>query len=174
MSTNPLTAQVMSTIISAMVKHSKKMEIVERRAVVWDLIVSGHTIRQVADKLGVSVGTVHSDKRAIENQYIEEAAHSYEQYLAEQLMFIEDQLASALLDAQVKPIPAYDDAGMEIPGKWEISPAEAYKIRDRAATRADSLMARKAKLVGLDIQRVQVDKRVAVAVLGSGFSLDDL
>lgn len=166
-----------SDTIRNMPKHlqtRKQVEIAERQEVVWQMIQEGYRYREIAELLNVSIGTVASDKRKSLERYQERTKERIDDWLAEQLMMIEEQSAIALRDMQVQELPVCDDEGEAIPGKWDISPNDVYRIRDKAARRLDDLMARKAKLVGLDVNRVQVDKRVAIAVLGSGMTIEDL
>lgn len=60
--------------------NSQRTTIAERRTEVSTLRLRGHTQREIADKLRVSVGTVNGDIKAIEADWREQAATDVQSY----------------------------------------------------------------------------------------------
>ena len=146
----------------------------ERRATVAEMYLTQNMPqREIAKLLGVSVGTISQDIAAARIDYAERTRDTYEMNLTEQLAVIDELVDAARLELDTQPIPVYED-GEAVPGRWDLSPDQAAKIRDRAVNTISALYARKSKMTGLDITKIQVDKRVAVITLGAGMTMDDI
>ena len=146
----------------------------ERRATVAEMYLTQNMPqREIAKLLGVSVGTISQDIAAARIDYAERTRDTYEMNLTEQLAVIDELVDAARLELDTQPMPVYED-GEAVPGRWDLSPDQAAKIRDRAVNTISALYARKSKMTGLDITKIQVDKRVAVITLGAGMTMDDI
>lgn len=80
-----------------MTRPRKSMEIEQRRKVVAANLMSGATYREIATALGVSVGTVASDYKALLKAWREHYATSVEEYLFVQMRRY-DVLLNAIWD----------------------------------------------------------------------------
>ena len=146
----------------------------ERRATVAEMYLTQNMPqREIAKLLGVSVGTISQDIAAARIDYAERTRDTYEMNLTEQLAVIDELVDAARLELDTQPIPVYED-GEAVPGRWDLSPDQAAKIRDRAVNTISALYARKSKMTGLDITKIQVDKRIAVITLGAGMTMEDI
>lgn len=103
----------------------------ERRRRVATMLLSGGSGRQIAEAVGVSHTTIQRDIAAIRAEWHDIAQRSYDDWLAEELATL------ALLQRQMLPMAM---------GTGAADPAD----RQRAAAKVLDIMARRAKLLGLD------------------------
>lgn len=121
-------------------RAQKEAELQERRAKVLQYVVAGATVRQIADKLGVSVGTVTADKKAA----LEEL-HEQEQMAAKEYRDLEARRLDAMFFA------LWPTAKEGIPGAVQL----VMQIHER-----------KARLFGYDaIPKIEVEVSRSMDVL---------
>lgn len=106
------------------VPQAKLDEIAARRAQVAAFRLSHFTQRQIAARLGVSVGTINEDLRAIRDEWQARRATHYDDWVGEELAKL-DRLEQSLM-------------GMALQGQHQ------------ATDRILSIMDRRARLIGLD------------------------
>lgn len=145
----------------------KQLDITARQERVWSMLASGKTYRQMAAVLDVSVGTIANDVATVLSAVQEVTHKTAEQWLANELSIIEQKIAECEEDANFQPVPRLDKHGEPIPGHWDVTPGQAAKTRNMARVTMLKWMERRQKLLGMDIDRsqVQVDQRVMVAVV---------
>ena len=106
------------------VKQSKRDEIARRRVQVSALRLSHLTQPEIAERLGVSIGTVNSDLQAIRKEWAERRSIGYEAWLEEELAKL-DRLERSLMP-------------LALQGKAHV------------ADRILSIMDRRSRMLGLD------------------------
>lgn len=110
--------------MGAPVPQTQLDEIAARRTQVAALRLAHLTQREIASRLGVSVGTINADLQAIREEWAERRSTAYDDWVAEELAKL-DRLERALL-----PL--------------------ALQGQTTAADRVLSVMDRRARIVGLD------------------------
>jgi len=103
---------------------AKKDQIAQRRHLVATMRLAHLTQQEIADRLGVSVGTINADLKAVREEWAERRRETYDDLVAEELAKL-DRLERALL-----PL--------------------ALQGQGPASDRVLSIMDRRARLLGLD------------------------
>jgi hypothetical protein len=125
---------------------AKTDEILGRRDEVWELRVNGDTVREIATKLKVSVGTVHNDLAAVR-------AEAERAVGASRL----DKVAKALLAAIAAP--SFDEDGNLDAGALATIANAVARIEERRAKLLGLDAATKTELTGAEGGPLKVDAR---------------
>lgn len=83
--------------------NAHSLEIAERRAKVSSMIKAGANYRQIADKLGVSLGTVASDKAAIMEEWQRYSMGALHEHILLDLQRLEDLILQLTSDMRAYP-----------------------------------------------------------------------
>lgn len=122
---------------TAKVEQKREIVLANRRAQVAELWVRGRmTVRQIAEQLGVSVGTVSTDKKAIVEEWKSEASGAYSEFV-------------------MREWKALDGLERKLHG-W-LTEASDYDTRCKLVDRLVKIQESRRKLLGLDApQRFEV------------------
>lgn len=136
------------------------------RGAVLDLVESKKTYRQVSRELGVSLGSIHGWV----NDYLAEigdfAGRTVDQWRMEQILLLDLQITKVTKDSFQEAVPKYDDEGIQ--DGWEITPTRAAGVRNQSTKILVDLLYRKAKLLGLDQQKkeIEITRNAVVRIRG--------
>ena len=133
----------------------------QERDLVIQLVARKLTYRQVAEALGVSIGTVIGHVNSYLGEYGDWGGRTMSEWRTEALVDIEDRLMELNDDMNIQPIPRL---GGEEPG-WDLSPLGAAQTRLKARKLYSELQQQKQKLLGLLVNRTEVDVESKVMVV---------
>lgn len=149
----------------------KKLAATERDLAIWELLARGYSRRQIAAELGLSRPTVIKAINTMLSTADELIAENVEDYRTRQLAIYGEEIRRASKDAEMQPVPLLDENGQQQMSqngrpKWEITPMEAAKTRDYGGRRLIQALKEEARLLGLLIQRheVEVNQRIVAVV----------
>lgn len=134
----------------------KTDEILGRRDEVWELRVNGDTVREIAAKLKVSVGTVHNDLSAVRAELDENNKYRAEAERAVGASRL-DKVAKALLAAIAAP--SFDKDGNLDAGALATVANAVARVEERRAKLLGLDAATKTELTGAEGGPLKVDAR---------------
>lgn len=130
----------------ATARAAAKLAREKRRQVIATLVTYHWTYQEIADRVGVAVGTVCSDVAVIRKRWQERYAEEYARHVAEEIAKLDD------LERRILPLALTGGAR---------SGEEGAKPSLWAVDRALAIMDRRARLLGLD-KPTKVDAKVTV------------
>ncbi len=110
--------------------NSRLKALLQRREQVAELFLSGRTMRQIAQELGIALGTVHNDMQVIEKQWMKRTNDSYNRYVSRiisKLDLIEKQAYEAFEESQGETVVA-TNRGRSKSGSREFIKQEVRKV----------------------------------------------
>jgi len=135
---------------------AKADEILDRRDHVWELRVDGNTVREIAARLKVSVGTIHSDLAAVRAELDENNKYRAEAERAVGASRL-DRVAKALLGA-IAVAPVDKEGNLDASALATVANAVA-RVEERRAKLLGLDAATKTELTGAEGGPLKVDAR---------------
>jgi DNA-binding CsgD family transcriptional regulator len=131
-----------------------------------DLVESNKSYYQISKETGLSIETIANDLNKLAREIGHWGGRSMEDWRDQQLIEIDNLMVEAIRDSRVQPEMGDD-------GKWIITPYQAAQSRSSGRSDAIRLMERRAKLLGIDQQKqeIEITKNFVVAQIG-GVDLD--
>lgn len=124
------------------------------------LVAKKKTYRQVADALNISISTVQRHVNAYLAEYGDWGGRTMVEWRNEQLIDIDEKMSELDADMNIQPIPR---EGTE--AKWDLTPLQAANIRRSARALYADLQKQKSKLLGLLVNKTEVDVESKVMVV---------
>lgn len=94
-------------------KPVKRDEIAQRRQIVANLRLSHLTQAEIAERLGVSVGTISSDMAAIRDEWADRRRSSYDEWVAEEIAKL-DRLERTFMPQAIQGVREAADKVLQI------------------------------------------------------------
>ena len=137
------------------------------RANVIDLIHQRHTYEQIAKKIGVSLSTVVRHVNSYLQEYGDWGGRTQLEWRNEHLVRSYELMAKIEMEMEMQPTRGQDAMGDE--AGWDLTPAQAAKIRSDARKEYMQAMAYQGKLLQLLVSKteVEVEQKVVVMRLGN-------